>query len=482
MRTLTFTRVLGRGAMGTVYLAELKAPGGFVRSCAVKVIRATGPDREQVITRMRDEARLLGLLQDEQVLGVSELVRCGDHDAVIMDYVEGVDLGELITHRVPPKALCELGGEVAGVLHRAHQAKHPTTGKHLGVVHRDVKPPNVMITARGGVKLLDFGVASARFSDRESVTQGLVLGTLFYLAPEVLADVHGEADEFGSHFGPAVDIYGLGITLWECAAGRSWGKPMIDQRRFEARVNQRLGEMGEGYAALAPLLKRMLAWDPLDRPDGSKVERELLQLSESIAGEGLRTWARGVVPAAMDARSSSNSRDEWVGKSFEVRSMDDNGRTVNTESFLTSKPADREPPPSVPRGTPIPLVPRPAPSSTPSPAPRTAGSRPTVSVEDTGRTASPLKSAPRPPAPIASRPTSPIPRQGPLPSPEPLRVPSNLPLSSEPATQTLQQRVRPARRSQGPSIAMMILVGLAVGALLGLVFLTFLFLTWAVLL
>src|SRR4051794_3975881 len=129
MRTLTLNRILGAGAMGTVYHAELNTSGGFVRPCAVKVMKSTqGPDHEHVMARMRDEARLLGMLQDEQILGVSEMVTVENRDAVIMDYVEGVDLADLIRgNRVPPRALCELGAEIAGTLFRAHGAKHPQT-------------------------------------------------------------------------------------------------------------------------------------------------------------------------------------------------------------------------------------------------------------------------------------------------------------------------------------------------------------------
>jgi len=65
MRTLTFNYVIGSGSMGTVYHAELRLPGGFRRPCAVKVIRGAGPDRDHFVSRMRDEARLLGMLQDE---------------------------------------------------------------------------------------------------------------------------------------------------------------------------------------------------------------------------------------------------------------------------------------------------------------------------------------------------------------------------------------------------------------------------------
>ena len=104
MRTLTFNRVLGSGAMGTVYHAELRTPRGFTRQCAVKVMKASSPDHEHFRARMRDEARLLGMLQDEQILGVSELVTVEGRDCVVMDFVEGVDLADLIAqHPVPPQ-------------------------------------------------------------------------------------------------------------------------------------------------------------------------------------------------------------------------------------------------------------------------------------------------------------------------------------------------------------------------------------------
>ncbi len=310
MRTLTFNRVIGTGAMGTVYHGELRAERGFSRSCAVKVMRATAPDQEHFRARMRDEARLLGMLQDEHILGVAELVRVEGRDCVIMEFVEGVDLQDLIKQRtVPPRALAELGAELAGTLHRAHSAKHPQTAEPLRVVHRDVKPANVMITSRGGVRLLDFGVARAAFASRESQTQGLVLGTLNYFPPEVLA---------GGEPTPSVDIYGLGLTLWECATGKEWGAPQVHRHRFERRCDQRLAELPPDYETILPVLKQILQWDPALRPDGGVVERAFLHAADTSSGEGLRTWARDVVPAILGRRDPNANRDELVGRTMPI--------------------------------------------------------------------------------------------------------------------------------------------------------------------
>ncbi|MCB9676572.1 MAG: serine/threonine protein kinase [Alphaproteobacteria bacterium] len=314
MRTLTFNRIIGMGSFGTVYHAELRVPRGFSRQCAVKVMKSTSPDQEHFRARMRDEARLLGMLQDEQILGVSELVKVEGRDIVVMEYVEGVDLSDIIqNHRVPPRALAELGAEMAGTLDRAHTAKHPNTGEPLKVVHRDVKPANVMVTRRGGVRLLDFGVARAAFASRESETQGLVLGTLNYFPPEILA---------GADPSPAVDIYGLGLILWECATGKEWGSPQVHRKRFERRVQQRLAVIEDEYASLLPVMKAILNWDPAARPAGREVEALLLKAADSCTGEGLRTWARDVVPPILDARARELQQDELVGRTLPIEGED----------------------------------------------------------------------------------------------------------------------------------------------------------------
>jgi serine/threonine protein kinase len=369
MRTLTFNRVLGTGAMGTVYHAELRADRGFSRSCAVKVMRATSPDQEHFRARMRDEARLLGMLQDEHILGVSELVRIEGRDCVVMEYVEGVDLAELVRVRnVPPRALAELGAEVAGTLHRAHTAKHPSTGDFLQVVHRDVKPANLMITSRGGVRLLDFGVARAAFASRESQTQGLVLGTLNYFPPEVLS---------GGEPTPAVDIFGLGLTLWECATAREWGAPQVHKQRFERRVEQRFAELGEDYVAVVPILRPSLQWEPTDRPDGGVAERAFLLAADDCAGEGLRTWAREVVPPILAQRDGLGVRDDLVGRTIPIDGSDEPdspptapGRSVDTLTYN-----DLAPPAAVARRSKEPDAPGPRPNlerpaDTPPPAER----------------------------------------------------------------------------------------------------------------
>lgn len=327
MRTLTFNHVIGSGAMGTVYKAELRVPsGGFTRQCAVKVLKRGAPDQEPFRARMRDEARLLGMLQDEHILGVSELVRVEGRDAVVMEYVEGVDLSDLLNAgTVPARALAELIAVLGGTLFRAHTAKQPTSGEPLKVIHRDVKPANIMLTVRGSVRVLDFGVARAAFAARESKTQGLVLGTLNYFPPEVLS---------GFDPTPAVDIYGLGLTMWECATGKSWGTPDVGQAKFDSKLEQRLRLLDPSYRELVPVLRKMVAWHPSDRPSGDGVEDMLLTAAEGCVGKGLRSWAAEAVPPLLNKRVKlANSKtDELVGRTVVIGGDSETFRDLSGES------------------------------------------------------------------------------------------------------------------------------------------------------
>jgi serine/threonine protein kinase len=311
MRALSFTRTIGAGAFGTVYLADFSSGQGFRRQVAVKVLNGDRPQSEMFLSRIRDEARLLGLLQDDAILKVLDMVRVRGRDAVVMEFVEGLDLDSISESGASPspRALAELGSAVAGGLSRAHQAVHPTTGVPLNVIHRDVKPANIMVTRGGGVKLLDFGVARARFDARESHTGQLVLGTLNYMAPEYI--VTGDVST-------AADVYGLGLSLWQIAAGKVYGQPKVRQDAHERRLAKRLDEIRGSHGGLVPLLERMLAWDPGVRPTAAQAESLLLDVADDLPGSSLRGWARRVVPEILARRGEAPDSAGLLGQTIEL--------------------------------------------------------------------------------------------------------------------------------------------------------------------
>jgi serine/threonine-protein kinase len=263
MRTLRFQRVLGAGAFGVVYAADLVGAAGFRRPVAVKILNAALASDPGVLARVRDEARLLGLLADERIVEVLELVRVEGHEGVLMPVLEGVDLGAVRKAGVdvPARAALELAAHLAGALARAHAARDPATGAPLRIIHRDVKPANILLTATGGVKLLDFGVAHASFAARESRTGSQeVVGSPAWMAPEYL------------HVGemtPALDVYALGLVLLETLAGAKFGRPRNDVGAHDQRVAELAAVVPDAARAL---LVRMTAWEARVRPSAGDAE------------------------------------------------------------------------------------------------------------------------------------------------------------------------------------------------------------------
>jgi hypothetical protein len=289
MRTLQFQAVLGAGAFATVYRAVLGAPGGFAHVVAVKVLREAMDPAS--CARVRDEARLLGRVVDPRIVGVRELVTVEGRDAVVLPLIEGADLARLLEGgAVPPRAVAELGAELAGALAAAHEATDPETGAPLGVIHRDVKPANVRVGPGGSVALLDFGVAHARFAGRESRTGSQeVLGSPAWMAPEYLRE---------GRLGPEVDVYALGVVLLEAATGQRLGKPRGDAAAHQGRVDALCAALPSEAAPIAGVARACVAREPGARPTARALARALASLADHVQGQGLRTWAARVVPPA----------------------------------------------------------------------------------------------------------------------------------------------------------------------------------------
>lgn len=365
MRQLHFVKLIGSGSFGKVYQAELLTGQDFRRTVAVKFLTRPGGDEALFTGRVRDEARLLGLLEHENLLKVQELLQVEGRDAVVMELVDGVDLGALLAagHRPGPRALAEIGAAVAAALAHAHAAVHPTTREPLHVIHRDVKPANVMITPRGAVKLLDFGVAKARFDARETRTGAFVLGTLNYMAPEYVVTASVSA---------AADVYALALTMWEAASGEPFGTPKVTEDAHKARVNERLARI-EGYGALVGVLKEMFQWAPEARPDAAQAELRLVEVADALPGPGLRAWAAEVVAATQAARPPLPPDDLGiVGRTVPVESPSPTPLPAPpVERVLVAEltpPPPAPPPPAAPaeRALPAAAAPEAPPSATSS--------------------------------------------------------------------------------------------------------------------
>ena len=196
----TLDREIGRGGMGAVWLARDEVLG---RDVAIKRIGAapggTSPDLE----RAEREARLAARLNHPHVVAVFDLVTEESEQWLVMEYVSGVTLAELVRRdgALTPDEASPLLGQAADALAAAHSA---------GIVHRDVKPSNMLVTSDGQVKLSDFGIARAE-ADASLTQTGLVTGSPAYLAPEVASGEQATA---------ASDVWSLGATLYHALDGR----------------------------------------------------------------------------------------------------------------------------------------------------------------------------------------------------------------------------------------------------------------------
>ena len=264
MRRYELLEELGRGAFGAVWRARLTGRGGFSREVAIKLLHTSITEHEhgaELLARLRDEARLLGLLRHRAIVQSFELVHFEEGWAVVLELVEGADLGAFVSASMPVSVVWEILAEVASALRCAAETLGPD-GAPLLVQHRDIKPQNLRVTAGGEVKILDLGIARAEFAAREAETQAVRYGTLGYMSPERLAGVDL----------PAGDIYALGATAAELLLGEPLGRALLNPDAHNAQIAARLAHLPLTLAERG-LLCVMLAARPEDRPSAREVER-----------------------------------------------------------------------------------------------------------------------------------------------------------------------------------------------------------------
>ncbi|MDE1886346.1 MAG: serine/threonine protein kinase, partial [Xanthomonadaceae bacterium] len=255
---------LGRGGMGVVYKAHDAA---LDRHVAIKVLADTLAHDPRVVERFQREARAVAALDDAHVVHVYAIGSANDLPYFAMEFVDGVSLDALLKRErhLAPNQAARLIVQAARGLACAHAR---------GLVHRDVKPGNILISTAGVAKVSDFGIAqSSQDGSLRLTTTGAFLGTPGYLAPECYDGAAADARS---------DIFALGIVLFECLAGRLPYKstsplalmrevvdvPLPDIRALNPSVD----------AELVRILERMTAKDPARRyPDCRELIDDLVR-------------------------------------------------------------------------------------------------------------------------------------------------------------------------------------------------------------
>ena len=214
---------LGAGGMGEVYKAEDPA---LLRTVAIKVMSKETDRTPDGETRFLREARAASAFNHPNIVTIYEIGEAGEHAYIVMEYVEGQSLRDLISKReVKSETVLDIAVQICDALVEAHSR---------GIIHRDIKPENILLTERGRVKLVDFGLAktvsgrpvrggaTAAASMTES---GTVMGTLSYMSPEQLR---------GEHLDERTDIFSFGIVLYELITGEL---PFTGSNSFEVAAS-----------------------------------------------------------------------------------------------------------------------------------------------------------------------------------------------------------------------------------------------------
>ncbi|TVQ93812.1 MAG: serine/threonine protein kinase [Deltaproteobacteria bacterium] len=317
-RRFQFIREIAQGGFGTVFLVRLLQPDGFTRVVAVKLLHPEWCENDEVASRMRDEARLLGLLRHRNIVQVIDLTKIDGRVAVVMEYVEAVDVKALLSQigePVPLGVALDLIAQAASALDVAYN-KAPLEGdRPLRVVHRDIKPSNLMLDAEGVVKVLDFGVARADFAEREAETRGMTFGSYDYMPSE---------RRFMEAGGETSDVYSLGAVLFELVMGARLGKGLLDERKHAQWVARRVDELHSSLQAKGPdleelcqVLTAMLAFHPEDRPRPAEIATTLRRLSRRVGGLSIEDWASRSVPPVLQAaraREPDHLEHPLIGK------------------------------------------------------------------------------------------------------------------------------------------------------------------------
>jgi eukaryotic-like serine/threonine-protein kinase len=239
---------IGRGGMGVVWRADDRVIGRQVAVKEMRLATDVGPDtRAEYEERILREARTAGRLNDPAVVTVFDVVHDDGSIFIVMELVEAPTLSALVRERGPlePDLVAEIGRQVLTALEAAHAA---------GVVHRDVKPSNIMVLPSGRPKLTDFGIAQA--ADDPTLTKtGMVVGSPAYLAPERLS---------GREATPASDIWALGAVLFFAVEGKGAFERETTAATLNAVIND-VPYLTRGQGPLAAAVSGMLAPSPEGR-------------------------------------------------------------------------------------------------------------------------------------------------------------------------------------------------------------------------
>ncbi|MFF4101105.1 serine/threonine-protein kinase [Streptomyces sp. NPDC001903] len=287
---------IGSGGMGKVWRAHDEL---LHRTVAVKELTAglyvAQADREVLHARTQKEARAAARIQHPAVVVVHDVLEHDDRPWIVMEYIDGPSLADAAkaAGRIEPPEAARIGLHVLGALRAAHA---------VGVLHRDVKPGNVLLAKDGRVLLTDFGIAAIE-GDSSITRTGEIVGSIDYLAPERVT---------GGTPGTASDLWSLGATLYTAVEARSPFRRTSPISSLQAVVNDEPPALRQA-GALGPVITALLRKDPDGRPSAQETERMLIEAMEGRQPKAAQAYVptRAVTPEELaDASDAEEAKPE----------------------------------------------------------------------------------------------------------------------------------------------------------------------------
>jgi hypothetical protein len=271
---------IGRGGMGIVWLAEDRTIG---RRVAIKELHlpagVPAEERQVLEQRVLREARAAGRLNDPSVVTVYDVLQEAGATFIVMELIQAPTLSDIVARQgpLPQEAVARIAEQLLSALEAAHAA---------GVVHRDVKPSNIMVPSSGRVKLTDFGIAQST-DDPRLTTSGVLIGSPTYLAPEVIR---------GEQASPGSDLWALGATLFFAVEGGAAFERPTTAATMHAIVSE-VPYLTRGHGPLASVIMGLLNATPQARLTGQQVRGLLSQVGTPTGEHTVAHAATAMYPA-----------------------------------------------------------------------------------------------------------------------------------------------------------------------------------------
>jgi len=343
---------LASGGMAEVFLAESAGIEGFKKQVAIKRVLPNLSEKKRFIAMFLDEARLSASLSHSNVAQVFDIGVGDNAYFIVMEYVDGADLKAVIEYMrksgqaFPVEAACYIASKICEGLTYAHELRG-ADGQPMHIIHRDMSPPNVLITKHGEVKIVDFGLAKAA-SQLEKSEAGVIKGKFGYLSPEAAQ---------GLAIDHRTDIFAVGIILWELLAGQrlflgdtdfqTVKKVQVAQVPPISQINRKVPPELERIVNRA-LAKDMLARYGTSQELGQDLSRFMFSYGEPISSYDIATIVQGTMREKQRVRPPQGSIiDKLIEEAlFEFTSLKEDGAPasgnmktaaaapLNTDSFV----------------------------------------------------------------------------------------------------------------------------------------------------